>query len=150
MKVICGADDIVGPWVCQRTGGAWFPGGRVTIGNARDDGTLLAGAIYDNCYPGASCAVHLAAEPGGITREFLWYGFWYPFRELKVRKLIGMVSSANTKAVKLNLHFGYIIEGVITCACPDGDLVLMTMTPEQCRFLERSRLYGQAIRTRAA
>lgn len=86
--------------------------------------------------------MHLAVD-GKITPEFLWYGFYYPFEELKVRKLIGIVASTNEKALRLDKHFGYVTEAIIKDAAPTGDLHILTMTKDQCRYLTRKPHHGK-------
>ena len=130
--IVCDRQDELGQWLCQKTGGKYVPGSEQYIG-LETDGKIVAVAGYAD-YNGASIRVHLAVD-GKITPEFLKFGFQYPFEQLKVKKLIGLVSSANKKALKLDKHFGYVEEAVIKDAVPDGDLHILTMTKDQCRFL---------------
>lgn len=125
--------------MCKRTGGRYIKGDGTYIG-LETDGKIVAVAGYDG-YNGASIRVHLAVD-GKITPEFLWYGFYYPFEELKVKKLIGLVASTNHKALRLDKHFGYVEEAVIKDAVPYGDLHILTMTKDQCRYLTRKH-HGQ-------
>ena len=132
--IVCDRQDELGEWLCKRTGGQYVKGAEVYIG-LETAGSIVAVAAYSD-FNGASCRVHLGIE-GKITPEFLWYGFYYPFETLKVKKLIGLVASTNKKALALDKHFGYVEEAVIKDAVPDGDLHILTMTKEQCRFLEK-------------
>jgi RimJ/RimL family protein N-acetyltransferase len=132
--IVCDRQDELGEWLCSRTGGKYVKGSEVYIG-LETEGKIVAVAGYAD-FNGASIRVHLAVD-GKITPEFLWYGFHYPFEELKVKKLIGLVSSNNKKALRLDKHFGYVEEAVIKDAVPEGDLHILTMTKEQCRFLRK-------------
>lgn len=103
------------------------------------DGELIAGAMYEG-YNGHNVWVHLAGAPGKkwMNREFLRYGFHYPFVEMGVKRLSGYVNASNTEAVRLNKHFGYTEEARLKGAAPDGgDVILFVMWREDCRFLEK-------------
>lgn len=102
------------------------------------DGELIAGALYEG-YNGHNVWVHLAGAPGRkwMNRQFLWYGFHYPFNEMGVKRLSGYVNASNTDARRLNEHLGYEEEACLKGAAPDGgDVILYVMWRENCRFLE--------------
>lgn len=102
------------------------------------DGELIAGALYEG-FNGHNVWVHLAGQPGKrwMNRDFLRYGFHYPFNEMGVRRLSGYVNASNTEARRLNEHFGYQEEARLSGAAPDGgDVILYVMWRENCRFLE--------------
>ena len=100
-----------------------------------EDGEPIAGATYD-CYTGVSITAHLWIAEGKVpSRE--WYAaiFDYPFNRLRVKKLGGQVPSTNLPSLRLNRHFGFVEEAVIKDWIQGGDLVIFTMTKEQCRVL---------------
>lgn len=102
------------------------------------DGELIAGALYEG-FNGQNVWAHLAGKPGKrwMNREFLWYGFHYPFNEMGVKRISGYVNASNTDARRLNEHFGYQEEARLKGAAPDGgDVILYVMWRENCRFLE--------------
>ena len=124
----------MGPWVCERTGGQYFPGESSAIGLERD-GQLVAGVLFDH-YNGKSVAMHVAGEGSNwMTRNFLVTCFRYPFVQLGVHKIIGLVDSSNRLARRLDEHLGFTMEAVVKDAAPHGDLLIYSMTREQCRFL---------------
>lgn len=135
-RIVTDNQDLLGNWLCSRTGGVYTGGGSY-IGLIDENNTIIAVAGYED-YNGASVRAHIAFE-GRLTKEFIWFGFWYPFEQLKVKKIIGLVSSNNEKALKLDKHFGYIEEAIIKDAAPDGDLHILTMTREQCKILDKFR-----------
>ena len=137
--IVCDRQRELGEWIAKRTGGKYVDGQETYIG-LETDGKIVAVAAYTD-FNGASVRVHLAID-GKLTPEFLWYGFHYPFEELGVNKLIGLVSSGNTKAIRLDKHFGYTHEATIKDAVPNGDLLVLTMTKDQCRFL-RGKNHGK-------
>lgn len=135
--IVTGEDERVGSWVCERTGGTYVEGATVGL---EKNGQLVAGVLYDH-FNKASISMHVAAEgKHWLNREYLWFCFFYPFEQLKVRKVIGVVPSVNKKALKFDKHLGFVEEGRLKDAHPEGDLVLLTMTKDQCRHLERA--YG--------
>lgn len=99
------------------------------------EGELIAAVLYDN-YNGATVNAHVTIRPGAIvSKNFLWYTFHYPFNELKVNKILGFVNSDKHKALSLYKNLGFVEEHRITGGAPGGDLVVLSMTPEQCKFL---------------
>lgn len=112
-------------------------GGMKGIGLEKD-GELIAGVLYEG-FNGQNVWAHLAGAPGRrwLNREFLWYGFHYPFNEMGVKRISGYVNASNTDARRLNEHFGYQEEARLKGAAPDGgDVILYVMWRENCRFLE--------------
>lgn len=102
------------------------------------DGELIAGVLYEG-FNGQNVWAHLAGKPGKrwMNRQFLWYGFHYPFNEMGVKRISGYVNASNTEARRLNEHFGYQEEARLKGAAPDGgDVILYVMWRENCRFLE--------------
>lgn len=129
--------EIVAPWVWARAGGTYNPNGDVAIGLA-ENGALIAGVVYESYHPQASVAMHVAAEPGKqwATYKNLKVWFDYPFNQLKVQKVIAPVKGSNLVARRFNERLGFTEETRIKDACGAGDdLIIYTMTKDQCRFL---------------
>jgi len=131
----------VGEWVCEKAGGQWNPLcqaiGQVT------DGKFVIGVLY-NGYTGSSISIHSRCDiPATVSREFYWAIFNYPFNVLKVKRLTGLVSTANLKAQKLDEHLGFERETVIKDYFPDGDGIVYIMRPENCRFLKLGDRYAK-------
>jgi RimJ/RimL family protein N-acetyltransferase len=123
-----------GRWVCERINGTYAAEDSTAIG-LEENGSLIWG-VYYNMYHGRSMAIHVASEPGKkFTREFLRFTFAYPFYQLKVHKLIGLVDEANIEARKFDENLGFKLETRIKDASPGGDLLIYTMTADECRFI---------------
>jgi len=153
-QLLLGYDDIVGTWVSNRTGGSWHKGQGTAVGLLNQSGLLIAGVIFDS-WNGKSLCMHVAAEPGArwLNREFLWFCFAYPFDQLKVSKVLGPVGAGNLTARKFDEHLGFVLEATLKDAHPDGDLLVYSMTREQCRWLNRPLkkvAHGKAESTAAA
>lgn len=104
-----------------------------------EDGNLIAGVVYDY-YNGASICMHVAAiGKRWMTREFLWYCFYYPFVELGVKRITGLVPESNLAARRLDEHLGFKLETRLKDADPTGDTLVYAMFKDDCRFLEIKR-----------
>lgn len=126
--------DRIGPWVCSIAGGQYFKGASTAIGLERD-GELIAGVLYDD-YNGRSIRMHVAAVGKyWLNREYLRVCFDYPFNQLKVNKVIGLVDSENADALKFDRHLGFTDECVVKDAGKVGDVIVLSMTKEECRWI---------------
>jgi len=135
---------IVGPWVCSQLGMQYCPTEMTTVGLWDTEKELvLAGLVYEK-YNGVCVTMHQAiSDPRVITKDFLWYVFYYPFAQLGCDRLTGIVSGDNTAAIKLNEKLGFEVEARLVRACPAGDLLIMRMFRENCRFLIRGKRDGR-------
>ena len=151
MKKILLDKSIVGPWTTQRLGCGWFPDAVAAIGLAEvtPEGPVLVAGVLFSDYNQASIQMHVAAEPGArwMTKAYLGFCFHYAFTQAKVNKVLGYVGSGNVAAQRFDEHIGFRKEAVIQGAHPDGDLIIYSMTKEQCPWLKiqlsPEALYGQ-------
>jgi hypothetical protein len=84
--------------------------------------------------------MHIAAvsEVNWMNRDLLWAAFDYPFNKLGVSVILGQICGSNEDALKLNRHLGFKVVAEIADAHMDGDLVIMAMKREDCRWLDIS------------
>lgn len=134
-------------WLCGRLGMA-HTSDLVCIGNRGADGEIIGVVGYEG-FNGASIQMHTAGEGNWLTRQFLWAIFHYPFVVCKAKVAIAPVASNNARALRLNERVGFVVEHVIADGHPDGDLILMTMRPSACRFVELGEHDGKADRIAA-
>ena len=100
------------------------------------DGEVKAVVAFDNILD-KSCQMHTAAiVPNWISKDLLWACFDYPFNILKVKVIIATVASTNEEALKLDRHLGFVDKAYIEDAHIDGDLVILAMRRENCRWLD--------------
>jgi len=100
------------------------------------DGEVKAVVAFDNILD-KSCQMHTAAiVPNWISKDLLWACFDYPFNILKVKVIIATVASTNKEALKLDRHLGFVDKAYIEDAHIDGDLVILAMRRENCRWLD--------------
>ncbi len=121
-----------------------MPGCGTAIGLEKH-GRLVAGVLFDN-FNGANVNMHVASDgsKNWMSREYLWYCFHYPFRQLGVKRITGVVAESNKAAQSFDEHIGFELETRLKDAAPDGDLLIYVMTPDKCRWLER-KSHGRKI-----
>lgn len=125
-----------GEAIARLVGATYSPEMNSNICRVKDD-VLLGGVVYYNRTP-ESIMIHVGAwEPNWITRDCLWMAFDYPFNQLGVKRIFGVIDERNTHAIKFDQNLGFRqvarIEGVYEggAAC-----VVMRMDREDCRFLK--------------
>jgi len=138
--------DRIGPWVCERTGGHFEPSCSSAIG-LEQEGELVAGVLYDQ-FNGRSVCMHVASDGtrSWMSREYLAMAFDYPFHQLGVKKIIGLVDSTNADALAFDKALGFEVECEIEDAGKTGSLVILTMSRDRCRWLKLGARYGWQIR----
>ena len=100
------------------------------------DGEVKAVIAYTN-FQEKSCCMHVASiQDGWISKDLLWAAFDYPFNKLKVKVILATVASTNEEALKLDRHLGFVDKAYIEDAHTDGDLVILAMRRENCRWLD--------------
>ena len=98
-------------------------------------GKLVGGVTYDG-FLRRSIHMHVASfRPSFLSRDFLFVVFDYPFNQLGVEVVYGLVASTNVRAVVFDRRIGFVDEAVLKGACVDGDLLILSMRRHQCRWL---------------
>jgi len=141
VRVVTGQDEVFGPWISDRLDINWLPGCGSTIGLVNSEGTPIAATLWEACN-GASIMLHCVIERP-ISRQFAWFNSYYPFITLGLNKIISPVEEDNVKSRRFIEHYGFILETRIVGASRSGDLLLYTMTREQCRWLKKEDYCGQ-------
>ncbi|HEY6095351.1 MAG TPA: hypothetical protein VIU93_10415 [Gallionellaceae bacterium] len=134
--IVTDRPELIGPWVCDRAGGKWIAGRGTAIGLMHGE-EIIAGVLYED-WNGANINMHVAAIPGRkwLNREFLRICFDYPFNQVGAKRVTGIVPSCNADAMRFDLHLGFVHEATLKDAHPQGDLNILVMRREQCRWLE--------------
>ena len=101
----------------------------------------LKAAVWLENYTGKSAVIHVAAKSNECDRKFLRTVFNYCFNDLKLTKLIGTVSSSNVRATEFDKRLGFVEEYRIKDTEINGDTIILTMTPSQCKLLRHT--HGQ-------
>jgi RimJ/RimL family protein N-acetyltransferase len=143
--IILGYEDLVAPWVLARAGGDYYPGSCRAI-SLFDGDRIIAGVLYDN-YNGANIHGSMAAVEGSrwLNREFLRVVFEYPFLQLGVKRITGLVAESNHLARRLDEHLGFKLEATLQDAHPSGNLLVYAMHKAECHWINNTRLYRGQI-----
>lgn len=104
------------------------------IGNELN-GKLRAVVVYCG-FSGQSCVIHIASEGHHwMTKGFLKIAFEYPFKILKLKVILATIAGNNEKSLRLSRHLGFQEVATIADAHNDGDLVILKMRFEDCKWI---------------
>lgn len=101
------------------------------------DGVVIAAAVYVE-FNGSNVVVHLAGTPGRrwLNRDFLYWGFHYPFIQLGCKRITCWVESTNADSIKFVEHIGWSREATLSQAGREGsDVYIYKMFREDCRYV---------------
>ncbi len=138
--------ELLARWLCERIGYMPTPHIRC-IGNVSKEGKILGVVGFDG-WNGASCQMHVAGEGNWVSRELIRATFDYAFNVAGLKVVLGLVPSSNDKALRFDRHVGFSEVARIKGGHPDGDLVVLQLRREDCRFLRKE--HGQEVISAAA
>jgi RimJ/RimL family protein N-acetyltransferase len=133
-NLIYGQEDQLLPWAQDRIGVAFRTDAK-TIGLERD-GNLVAVVVYDG-FSECDCNMHIASDGtrAWMSKALLLSAFAYPFVQLGLLRVTGLVPADNADALQFDEHLGFVREGYHPKAGPGGkDLISLGMLRENCRF----------------
>lgn len=136
-QLIYGEEDRLLPWALERIGIESFRRDAYSLGLERE-GELVAVVVYDG-FSRCDCNMHLASDGSGkwMNKAILAASFAYPFIQLRLNRVTGLVPAKNQEALKLNEHLGFEREGLCLKALPDDDMVVMGLLRENCRWVPK-------------
>lgn len=133
---------IAGPevvkWVLDKAGGNYDE--NMTAVGVEREGEIIAAVAYDG-YTGENGSVFIhsrISSPHHCTRSFLFHIFAYPFLQLKVRRIFGIVDERKKDVIRFNRKVGFQVDGKLVEYFPDSSAILMSMGKDKCRWLEYS------------
>lgn len=144
--------DILGPWAWAQIGqGMWYPEGKSGMGYIHPLTKKPTWAvIFDDYEEFGSIKMHVAlTTPKCVTRRAIQAVFEYPFSQLGVKKVLATVNSENHAALSFDLRLGFKVEAVIKDAYERGDMYILSMTQDQCRWI-RGKTHGKCEESSAA
>lgn len=103
----------------------------------RDDHGLCAVTAWDDFSPW-NCMMHIASDSGRrwMTREFLFRSFAYPFLQLDLRRVTGLIAADNEASLHLAERVGFVVECPrVQQAFGERDGVLLRMLRAECRWV---------------
>lgn len=111
-----------------------LPADAVCLGQVINN-ELRAVVVYCN-FQGKSCQTHICSIGNNwMSKKYLWAMFDYPFEKLKLKVILAVIAGNNEKSLKLSRKLGFKDVAKIPDAHKDGDLVILTMRPDECRWL---------------
>lgn len=143
MALIYNADEILIPWAAERIGIQSFRDDAKAIGIVTGD-NIRGVCVFDNFSP-ADVFIHIASDGSKtwLTWDFLVSCFAYPFIQLRLPRVTGLVPASNEAAMKFDLKLGFQIEGRCREAVEDGDdLMILGMLRRECRFIPKEYRHG--------
>lgn len=127
--------EVLWAFINKRVGIPWSSDFRA-IGAVRND-CLLAVVAY-NGMSKRSCFMHSAIDdPSVIDRTFVRAIFEYPFVVLGMNSLFAHVDSVNTRALDIDKRVGFREVNRFPDAGAEGDLILLHMRKEDCKWIKR-------------
>lgn len=134
-KVLLGYDKEVAEWVRQRLAMDSGFGECAAIGVVLT-GKLIAGVVYHN-YRHPNIEVSIASiSPRWATKTTLKLLFDYPFNQLNCKRITGLVDSENQPVRAFDERLGFIHEGTLREAHPNGDAEIYGMLKHECRWIK--------------
>jgi len=122
----------IGYWVANELDRGYFAERSNAIGLIRDN-EIVAGVIYEN-WNGRSIMCHIVIKKR-MTPEFVAAIFHYPFIVCGVEKIIVTIEDTNEKSVRVVKNMGFVEEGKVKDAHQFGDMLILTLSKSECRFL---------------
>lgn len=118
-------------WVAKKVGVTSWLGHWHSVG-FYIDGVLKGAAVFD-AFTAFECCMHLAIEDGVTVPEFaLRAAFAYPFTQLKLKRLTGLVRADNAAALEIARRNGFVEEGRKRWGSGDCDEIVLGLLPEEC------------------
>ena len=123
-------------WLTERSGYQPAPDFRAV--EATDGDRILAMIGYDHFSPNG-VQMHVAIESPTAIRSLPWAAFHYPFIQLGLGVVFGLVAADNARCMSLARRLGFrethrIRDGY----APGVDVVIFEMRREECRWLKEA------------
>lgn len=118
-----------------------YPQETACIGQEKD-GKLIAVLGYNNLTPN-SCQIHVAStDVYWLNKNLLFAIFDYPFNKLGVKVILAPIYKGNTKSLNLCRKLGFEQVADIPYGHPEGDLIVVAMKRNQCKWLQQGEGNG--------
>lgn len=107
-----------------------------TVVSREVDGELVGGVLFTN-FTGESIAMHTAGlNKHWLNRDLLYVIVDYPFNQLGVKRVFGLVPADNEHAQQLNTKFGGKVVARIEGMFRDNVAgIVMCLERDACRFM---------------
>lgn len=128
-------DPRAGEWVREKIPkvACWTDGFKSL---AAIEGDKILGAVVYDAFTPYDCCIHVRLDaPACKDPWILRHVFGYPFEQLGLKRITGLVGKSNDKGTKLCTWLGFRFEGVKKFGLGDEDEVIFGMTREDCTWL---------------
>jgi len=133
--LIYGDDERCLAWAQERVG-VKFRRDATAIGLERD-GALRAVVVFD-AFSETDAQMHIASDgtKAWMSKSLLLAAFGFPFTQLGLLRLTGLVPADNAAALAFDENIGFVREGYHPKAGPCGkDLISLGLQRSTCRFI---------------
>jgi RimJ/RimL family protein N-acetyltransferase len=143
---------VAGPGVVEyveRVNGRKDPYSGYPVGiGIEKEGKLIGGIVFHE-FNGSNFYIHVASDhpKRWVTREWLHSVFSYAFDVCKAKRITGIVPESNQVALNFDLSVGFEIEARLKDAHPKGDMLVIKMTRETCKWIDYERFPKPAARS---
>lgn len=128
-------DPRAAEWVRERTPKVHSWMGEFKSLAAIENGEIVGAVVYDAFTP-YECCIHVRLEKSGCKEpRILREVFAYPFEQLGLKRLTGLVGAKNGKGRKLCVWLGFHLEGCKVSALGDEDELVYGMLGSSCKWL---------------
>jgi RimJ/RimL family protein N-acetyltransferase len=123
----------------SKIGNDEYPQNTACIGQEKD-GKLIAVVGYNN-FTERLCQIHVASiDVYWLNKYLLFAIFDYPFNKVGVKVILAPICKDNYKSLNLCRKLGFVKVADIPYAHKDGDLIIMAMERNQCKWLQQGEV----------
>jgi len=122
-------------WIAQRIpamgpGYEWQMASAIGLGHK---GKIIAGMAVHNYLPHyRSCELTFASDtPIWATKISMRAMLAYPFEQLGVRRIMTVIAESNVRAIRVNEHLGFKLEGRCRYGCGNEDALIFGLLKEE-------------------
>lgn len=129
-------DPRVGDWVREKIPkvACWTEGFK-SLAAIEEDREIAGAVVYDAFTP-FDCCIHVRLDkPGCKEPHVLRAVFAYPFEQLGLKRLTGLVGARNERGQQLCQWLGFRPEGRKVLALGDEDELIYGMLAGECKWL---------------
>jgi RimJ/RimL family protein N-acetyltransferase len=120
-------------WVMDGIEGGRYIEGMTSIGDVKD-GKLIAGVAFESQNTKTMWG-HQRID-SAPSKSFWINVADFIYNQSGCVRFSAFVDANNEKAIKLNKHIGFVVEATLHDAGDNGDVLIMTLFKENCRFLK--------------
>lgn len=134
-RLVIDRQDEVANWVAEQIGQTVPFSGFGAIGLENAHGELVGGFVLENVTQ-TNGTVHVAGlGKRWVSRGFLRACFSYAFNDCGLERVTGYVAADNEAALRFDRQLGFQDETVIRQGCGAGDVIVLVMWKDNCRWL---------------